>query len=58
MHIIYEETWVLDLSGVGVSPSGYSFLGDWSLRTSHPPLQWTSISSGITAVLITLNPKP
>jgi len=30
------------------------FFGNWSLRTSPPPLEWTLFPSLVTAVLITL----
>ena len=51
-------TWALDLSGAGLSPSGYWIFfskGDVSLRTSPPPpLEWISFPPLVAAVLIIL----
>jgi len=54
-------TWVLDLSGAGLSPSGFfwtSFLiftGNASLRTGFPPpVEWLSFPPVVAVVLITI----
>ena len=52
----HEKPWVLNLSGVGVSPLGFCIFFKKGIAThnasSHPPLEWTSSPSLVAFGLI------
>ena len=57
----HEKPWVLDLSGVGVSPLGVCIFLKKGIATdnasSHPPLEWTSYPSLVAFGLIAPNDR-
>ena len=53
----HEETWIIDLSGAGLFPSGFLdsfFLGELVLAVSSPRVDFISASGCSAAVLIEL----